>query len=506
TATPPATEPAAAETPGATTVEPAESGGEVAPSEEAAEAGGEPSAEAGTTEPSDTPAGSAAEAPADQPREEAPATEDSSANPRSGHRGVFHLTALLQNTEEAAEATAETVSEATAAASDATPAASGPAAVSGESTGSAPVDTAESIPSLEAGSAVTTSEAGETETSTASAPTDSPDKPVEFQPIDEVRDVIRRRIAEDKITDQSVEQMNQLKGQLYGEFTAYFGSVLDAEAQGKERPAPPAALDDLTALAATHGLELGQTGPMSLLELRETPIGKSVDIDSGESLLRSLYGKELELYQPTLTYDLDGNRYLLMKTGDLPSKVPTLEEVRDQAVQAWKLRKAAELAKKHAEDLARQAKDSGKTLSDFFADDESVKVVRTDPFSWLTGGAVSRTTGQPQPFRLSEPDGIAAAGPDFMQAVFELGPSDVGAELSHDHSVAYVVRISEHQSAPEELHQDYLSEANTWDGLPTMARSHAQTVARVIQSQMMTDAGVEWDRPADQLTENQEEE
>jgi hypothetical protein len=39
-----------------------------------------------------------------------------------------------------------------------------------------------------------------------------------------------------------------------------------------------------------------------------------------------------------------------------------------------------------------------------------------------------------------------------------------------------------------------------------MARSHAQTVARVIQSQMMTDAGVEWDRPADQLTENQEEE
>jgi hypothetical protein len=207
----------------------------------------------------------------------------------------------------------------------------------------------------------------------------------------------------------------------------------------------------LAPLAEKNGLESGKTGPLSVLEMRKTPVAESVEAEMQAEWWRILFfSKDLELYQPVSTFDLDGNRYLSMKTSDTPGRVPTLAEVRDDVAKAWKLQKAAELAEKHVQEVAKRIQESGSTLSDYFTDDPSVTVVRTDPFSWLTGGEVSRITGQQQPFRLSEPDGVVAAGPEFMQYVFDLDDGKAGATLNHDHSVAYVVRVADHQLSPEE--------------------------------------------------------
>ena len=145
-------------------------------------------------------------------------------------------------------------------------------------------------------------------------------------------------------------------------------------------------------------------------------------------------------------YDLDANRYLAMKTQDIPGKVPTLDEVRGEVVRAWKLREAGKLALKRAEELAKKAQDAGGSLTDAIAGDESLKIVKTDPFAFFTIGNVSRDTQQVQSFRLSEPDGIVAAGPEFMEKVFALKEGEVAAAPNHDHSIAYVAKIAEHQN------------------------------------------------------------
>ena len=60
-----------------------------------------------------------------------------------------------------------------------------------------------------------------------------------------------------------------------------------------------------------------------------------------------------------------------MKTADIPGKVPTLEEVRDEVVRAWKMREAGKLALKRAEELAKKAQEKGGSLADAIAGDTS---------------------------------------------------------------------------------------------------------------------------------------
>jgi hypothetical protein len=319
-----------------------------------------------------------------------------------------------------------------------------------------------------------------------------------FQPLDELRDQIRRELAQAKVTERLESLMSTLSGELNDSYTEYFGAALDAEEEGKEPPAPPAKLADLTPLAKANSLTYEKTEPASMLQLRDTPIGKSARPDEGNlPFYYSVFGRDVELYQPILTFDLDNNRYLAMKIADVPGKVPTLDEVRENVVRAWKLRKAGELAIKRAEELAKKAQTSGASLEDVLADDRSLKVFKTDPFAYLTVGSVSRESQQVDSFRLSEPKEIVAAGPEFMDKVFGLKEGEVAAAPNHDRSIAYVVRIAEHQSTPAELRQAFLSEADSWYGIYAMSRGRSQSIVRQMIDATLKSSGVEWDRPAD---------
>jgi hypothetical protein len=184
----------------------------------------------------------------------------------------------------------------------------------------------------------------------------------------------------------------------------------------------------------------------------------------------------------------------------VPGRIPELAEVRDEVVRAWKLQQAADLAQKHAEELAKQAQDANQPLADVFAGDQSVEVIRTDPFSRYTGGEVFFAGGsrQQQPFRLSEPSGIVAAGPDFMEKVFSLNEGEVGAILNHDHSIAYVVRVAEHQFPRDELRNAYLGEANNWPGIGIMMNDHMQLATQLLASDIFQSRGLKWERDPDQ--------
>ncbi len=308
---------------------------------------------------------------------------------------------------------------------------------------------------------------------------EAPKKPLVFQPLDEVKDVIRRELAGGKVAEELTKLARDIGGALDSDFSKYLGEVLSAQDDKKAPPAVPKSLTDLAPLAEKNGLKSGKTGSMSFLQMRDMPIGKSSIPESGRTLLSMLFGgKELDLYQPVSTVDIDGNHYVSMKTSDTPGRVPTLAEVRDEVVKAWKYQQAADLARKYAEEVAKKAQEAKTPLPAFFADDPSIKVVRTDPFSELTGGEVGFANGQfqPTPFRLSQPADIAAPGPDFLKRVFELKDGEVAAALNHDHSIAYVVRLVEHQPPLDELRTAYLAEANTWPGISNMTRVHMQEV------------------------------
>jgi hypothetical protein len=340
--------------------------------------------------------------------------------------------------------------------------------------------------------------AGPTE-ATGPPSAEQPKKAVEFQPLEEVRDEIRRQLAQDKVVQQMDALTSKLEVQLNALYTPYFGAALDAESAGKEHPQPPAGLTDLSKLATENGLDYGKIGPVSQLELRDTPPGKSAKQDEQTTpLLIALFAAGSELYQPNVSFDLDNNRFISVKTSDTPAHVPQLADIRDDVVRVWKLEKAAELALKHAEELAKQAQTAGKSLEDALADNKKVKITKTDPFAWLTPGSVSRDTQQLQSFRLAQPEGVVAAGPELLQKVFSLGEGEVGAALNYDHSIAYVLRIAEHQDTPAELRQTFLSEADQWYGLPAWARAHnGQLVAEVLEN-INKSAGLELDRKLDE--------
>jgi len=325
------------------------------------------------------------------------------------------------------------------------------------------------------------------------------EKPVEYQPLEEVRDLIRRELASRRTADELARVMSEIHQQLDAEFNRY---VLSSGAEGRE---PPTGLADLKPLAEKHGLKHGRTGPVSFLELRELPVGKSGSTATGEPLVRMLFvDRDVQLFQPQLTADVDGNRYVVLKMADTPGRVPTLAEVKGEVVRAWKKQRAAELALKRAEELAQEADKASVPLGEFFANDPSVQVDRTDPFSQFTGGDVSLVTQRVQPFRLSQPEGIIAPGPDFLRRVFELKPGQVGAVQNHDRSIAYVVRLVEHLDSPEELRAAYLSEANSWPGIRLMTTSHAQLAARLLVEDLVAGTGLKWERPPDQVETEEE--
>ena len=411
-----------------------------------------------------------------------PATEDSSRLDPPSRPGPFRLTALAQAADAPAEGDAATA-ESTAASEESTAATDAVAA-----------------PASAAPSASDATDASSAAAGTADA---AAAQPVEYQPLDEVRDEIRLHLASQKVQEHLVDLMARLKIKLNAEFSDYFGVMLSAKDADQEPPAPPAALVDLSALAKANDLEYGETGPVSALQLRELPIGKSFDVDTNEPLLQLVFSTALDLYQPVTTFDVDNNRYLAMKVSDTPRRVPELSEVRDEVVRAWKLQQAAELAEKHAQELAAKIEESGSTLVDYFVDDSSISVERTDPFAWLTIGDVSQSGLVT--FRLSEPTGIVAAGPDFMSTVFELGDDQVGAVLNNDHTIAYLVRVAEHQNTREGMRQTFLAEADQWYGLPTMAQLHMRNAAMELGQSIREEAKIDWVRPPDQIVDRDEE-
>jgi hypothetical protein len=330
--------------------------------------------------------------------------------------------------------------------------------------------------------------------------TEETEEEIKYQPLEEVKDDIRRRMAEDKFFDNIDAVMQGAMGRLNPYYSTYLGQKLDAEAAKKPVPAPPAELVDFAPIAKELNLELEETGELDIVQLRDSNVGKTVGDQKyrGTPLWQMMFGGDIDNFEPVLTLDIGrfGDRYLVMKTSDEPARVPTFEEAREQVLAAWKREQAAKLALEKAKVTAKTIQDSGLDLTAYYVDQPEVVVTKTAPFTQFTEGDIAPTSRVPS-YRLSQPQGLKAIGPQFMEDVFKLKQGEVTALANYDDSTIYVVRLADEYESTEQLRTDFLEQANFWPGRVAFLGNNAQNARGMALKALFDDTEIEWKRTAE---------
>lgn len=331
------------------------------------------------------------------------------------------------------------------------------------------------------------------------------DKGIEYQPLEEVSEEIRRRIAENKAGIRLRELMFELKRELDDAYAGYFDAMLDATDAEAEPPEPPAALTDFSPLAEKYGLEVTTTEPTARLDLAETSPGRSINADPTSPRPLPLWfisfsEGAVDTFEPIVTFDAENNFYLSAIVERLERVTPELDDVRDEVIAAWKREKAADLAIEAAEELADEVTDSGLSIGGYLTNNPggpAGEAFETDPFGLLSVAGVSDQTGEVF-LRLSQPAPLSEPGPGMLESVFDLEAGEVGAALNHDRSVAYVLRVATRLTPVDRLRSQFLSEGGTWYGSAPLARVRGFRARSAVIGSLVDEAEVEWLREPDQ--------
>lgn len=317
------------------------------------------------------------------------------------------------------------------------------------------------------------------------------DEKVQYEPLENVRDEIRRTIAAEKAADELDGIMARATAQLQTEFNRFTVTKAGAASRKEAPPKPPEKLTDLKWLADEHGLTAERMALLSDRELFDTAVGKAVDEATGSRVVTQAAFTTLKLYEPLLAKTRDGDWYLVNKIEDVPQRVPPFDEVQEKVLAAWKHREAAKLAEKTAQELAAEVEKSSTDFNQFFAGKGYEVINETSLFSWLEYPAGAMGSGSPP--GLGDIPELSSIGPDFLRTIFTLGENKVVGLLNFDKSTAYVVRVARRQYTEDELRELFLEEANTWPGRRDMLMSHISTFNSAMFKELRERAGLKFD-------------
>jgi hypothetical protein len=310
-----------------------------------------------------------------------------------------------------------------------------------------------------------------------------PDSPVTYKPLDdklreEIRDTLARRDARQPAQEKLEKAVDQAR------------SLVERYAQQLSRSkllsntAPPAPLD-FAAIAKDYNLVHQKTPLMDVLDISGIQQANPAEDDPPyyefARATETLFGQQTGMVRRTLVdvaYNeniaifvprrlVDGilpqggfpippeKLFIYWREEVVPEEVPPLTTVRDEVVKAWKMQNALPLARTKAEQLAKQAGEAGKPLSEVFVDN-AANVIKSNPFSWMTRGALPGSMGaQPMLSPVTgtaggQPVTISGAGQDFMQAVFDLDVGQVGVAVNQPQKFVYVVRVDSQEPTDEQ--------------------------------------------------------
>ena len=279
-----------------------------------------------------------------------------------------------------------------------------------------------------------------------------------YLPFDEVKDDIRARLAWDK----AMEALPIIQAQMQ-EYARTYNEHFE---QG--RPIPP--MPDLTDFVAEQGLELVTVPMGNIFAALQTEFARGTH--ERQHLIQKFRRMPM-MFEGEVFWGSRGP-VLYWVTGEKQELRPErLEQVRDVVLQRWKEAEARTLAMKKAEELANEARASGRSLAEVFASRSGVAVVDTESFTWMTYGGIAPSTavirrvppvlGEVRERGVvvgnSEFDNelIVAPGWDFMETVYSLQVGEIGVVFNQPQSAAYVVRVTSSSPSADVLWEQFQS-------------------------------------------------
>lgn len=280
------------------------------------------------------------------------------------------------------------------------------------------------------------------------------------QPLSEVSERIRRRIASERVGEQVDEAFGKVETAV-AEYS-YAVELARADEEAGEETAgdsEPPAFPDLAAILLDYpGLELRETPLIGPVELRrEEAIGESMrlirqTVNVGGQLeernqpvnfVDYAFTQRIGNLDPFQSFSLEpAARYLTWKVDDVEAETPTLDQVRDKVVAAWKLERSRPAAEERAKALKTLIDEAGDAPLQETLAPEGVEIIDPGPFSWTTQGLAPGTLDtQGREPQLSRVEGLDQVGPDFMKAVFALEPGETTVAFNYPKTIAYVVRV-----------------------------------------------------------------
>ena len=329
---------------------------------------------------------------------------------------------------------------------------------------------------------------------TPAAPPTAADKPAadekktedaaQFEPLDAVKDDIRKRLARERAEARIDAIFTAVAGDV-GRYAEDYALWQARKPAGVEAPRPP----DLAKIAEKQGLVSGRSDLVAPdAAFAAGGIGGSFEFVQDPSSrfgirqqrwLDQMFGTGSMSLRPIRSRDVEGNRYMSWRTEDQPEFTPSFETARSGVERAWRIVEGRGLAKKRAESLAQQTS---------FGGDET-KAVKVGPFSWLEqgmsgGGALV----------LSQPEGISMPGDEFMRAVFSLEPGKTAVAFNEPRTVCYVIRLVSQEPPAAELQEKFIAGRNDRQKIGMVAQREASNTFRELIEGMHKRYRLDWKR------------
>lgn len=324
-------------------------------------------------------------------------------------------------------------------------------------------------------------------------PDDKP--PVEdlkFEPLENVSDEIRNRLAAER-ADRAIDAIFTA---VAGDMTAYAEDFALWQAQQEKgaAPQPP----DFDKIAEKQGLETGRSDLVAADQaVGAGGIGQSFEFVPDptsrfgmrqRNWIEQMYGDGAPSLRPVTSRDVAGNRYISWKVEDQPEFTPSFETARAQVEQAWKIVEGRPIAEKKAAALAAQA--ASQSLAEVVAGQQGLEAVKVGPFSWLSQGTVPQGT---PPF-VSDPAGLIMPGDDFMEAVFALQPGQTATAFNEPKTVCYAIRLESVEPSREDLEKRFLDTKDDQRRIAMVAQREFSTAITDWLEGLETKYALEWKR------------
>jgi len=326
------------------------------------------------------------------------------------------------------------------------------------------------------------------------------EKKTRIKTFEEVKDDILTSLAQKPAADKRREAYEKLARALDAYRAKYRQWQFDKEQAEKSKkgvPEKPAIEPLLRDVLKEYELSYKQLDLMDRFEVEQDELGESSLFFPGQFTpipFTNIYFARLEPYEMMQSSGLLRDvAYLFWKEDEVEAKPAERNEAEEAIVRGWKMQQAYEEALKEAKKLADQARDA-ENLHKAFPDgvERAGAIQETKPFSWLTSGGLPFGMGNLQ---MSEIPEVPYAGEEFMQAVMDLKPGEVGFAPDQSHRRVYLIRVVSQTPDEDVLRQMFMLRGIHDPNVMMQYRSDRGQQLRTWFTNLEKEMQVNWNRP-----------